>query len=87
MLYFGQRRRHGSAARDGVERIGALGNGQCTVAGAGSFANGSGDTLTLTLNLSFAPAFTGNRVMYLAARSNGDLLNSAWQAVGSRTVP
>jgi len=65
---------------------GSVNNSQCTVTGAGSLASGSGNTLTLTLNLSFLPAFAGNRVIYAAARSNGDALNSGWQAVGSRTV-
>ena len=30
--------------------------------------------------------FAGNRLIYAAARSNGDVFNSGWQAVGSRTV-
>jgi probable HAF family extracellular repeat protein len=65
---------------------GTLGNSQCTVIGAGSSMSGSGNILTLTLNMAFSPTFTGNRVIYMAARSNGDVLNSGWQAVGSRTV-
>ena len=65
---------------------GSLSNSQCTVTGAGSSASGSGNTLTLTLNMSFPSAFAGNRIVYAAARSNGDALNSGWQAVGSRTV-
>jgi len=66
---------------------GSVNNSQCTVTGAGSLASGSGNTLTLTLNMSFLSAFAGNRVIYAAARSNGDAFNSGWQAVGSRTVP
>jgi len=65
---------------------GTLGNSQCTVTGAGSSASGSGNTLTLTLNMTFPSSFAGNRIVYAAARSNGDVLNSGWQAVGSRTV-
>ncbi|MBZ5523893.1 MAG: LamG domain-containing protein [Acidobacteriia bacterium] len=65
---------------------GSVSNSQCTVTGAGSSASGSGNTLTLTLNMSFPSAFAGNRIVYAAARSNGDALNSGWQAIGSRTV-
>src|SRR5262249_27458957 len=65
---------------------GTVSNSQCTVTGAGSSASSSGNTLTLVLNLSFSSGFAGNRVIYTAARSNGDLLNSGWQALGSRTI-
>jgi hypothetical protein len=65
---------------------GTLGNSQCTVSGAGSSATPSGNTLTLVLNMTFPSSFAGNRVIYMAARSNGDVLNSGWQAVGSRTI-
>jgi hypothetical protein len=65
---------------------GTLSNSQCTVTGAGSSASGSGNTLTLTLNMTFPSAFAGNRIIYMAARSNGDALNSGWQAAGSRKV-
>ncbi len=64
----------------------SVSNSQCTIYGAGSFASGSGNTLTLTLNMSFQPAFAGNRAFYLAAR---DILehNSGWQVMGTWTVP
>ena len=65
---------------------GTLGNSQCTVTGAGSTAGTNGNTLTLVLNMSFPSSFAGNRIIYMAARSNGDVLNSGWQAVGSRTI-
>jgi len=65
---------------------GTVGNSQCTVNGAASSASGSGNTLTLTLALSFPSGYAGNRLIYQAARSNGDVLNSGWQAAGSRTM-
>jgi hypothetical protein len=65
---------------------GSLGNGQCTITGAGSSVAAGGNNLILTLNMSFTPGFAGNRVIYMAARSNGDVLNSGWRAEGSRTV-
>jgi hypothetical protein len=78
----------GTALGNGMALNGAsnLSNSQCTVLGAGSSASGSGNTFTLTLNMTFTPSFAGNRVIYVAARSNGDVLNSGWQAVGSVAV-
>jgi len=29
----------------------------------------------------------GDQVIYMAARSNGDILNSGWQAVGTVKLP
>jgi len=66
---------------------GSLSNSQCTVSSAGSSANGTGNAFTLMLNISFTPSFAGNRIIYVAARSNGDVLNSGWQAVGTVAVP
>ena len=65
---------------------GTLGNSQCTVNAAGSGATTSGNTLTLTLNMTIPSTFAGNRVVYMAARSNGDVLNSGWQSAGTRTL-
>ncbi len=65
---------------------GAVANSQCAVNGALSSASGSGETLTLRLNLTFATGFAGNRIFYGAAR---DLVvnNSGWKALGTWTVP
>ena len=65
---------------------GSIANSHCTVHGAGSSAVGSGNTLTLTLNMSFSPGFAGNKVKYLAARDSG-AGNSGWQAMGTWGVP
>lgn len=65
---------------------GSVSNGQCTIYGAGSSASGSGNTLTVVLNMSFKSAFAGNRVFYLAARDVAEH-NSGWQAMGTWTVP
>jgi len=64
---------------------GTIGNGQCTIGGVGSTVTASGNTLTLTLNITFSPSFAGNQLFFLAARNN--TANSNWQAVGSVTVP
>jgi hypothetical protein len=65
---------------------GTISNSQCTVNGTGSSAVGSGNTLTLTLNMSFTGTFMGNRVFYTAARNAGTA-NSGWQALGAWAVP
>jgi sugar lactone lactonase YvrE len=60
-------------------------NSQCTVGGAGSAVTATGNTLTLTLPITFNPSFAGNQVFFLAATSN--TVSSGWQAGGSVTVP
>ena len=69
-----------------VNGSGSISNGQCIVAGAGSSAVGNGNTLTLMLNVSFSPTFSGNKVVYMAARDTGTG-NSGWQALGTWEVP
>jgi len=64
---------------------GSISNGQCTIDGAGSSVSVSGNTLALTLAITFSQSFAGNRLFYLAART--DTATSDWQAVGSVTVP
>lgn len=65
---------------------GTLSNSQCTVNGMGSSASGSQNILSLTVSLSFTPSFSGNRVIYTAARDNSEANNSGWYAVGTWTV-
>jgi hypothetical protein len=64
---------------------GTVQNSQCTISGAGSSVSASGNTLTLTLAVTLAPGFAGNKVIYTAARSNTQ--NSGWQALGTWDVP
>jgi subtilisin family serine protease len=61
-------------------------NSQCTVHGAGSSAQGSGNTLTLTLRFTFSAAFTGSKVIYTAARDTATG-NSGWQTLGASQIP
>ena len=65
---------------------GSVGNSQCTINGVGSSAVASGNTLTLTLNMSFSTAFGGNKVVYLAARDTA-FSNTGWQTLGAHGVP
>jgi hypothetical protein len=61
-------------------------NGQCTVHGIGSSAAGSGNSLTLTLRFTFAPTFTGSKVIYTAARDIATG-NSGWKTLGASQIP
>jgi hypothetical protein len=63
----------------------SLRNSQCTINGAGSSVSASANTLTITLSITFSSGFAGNRVFYIAARSNTQ--NSGWQAMGTWHVP
>jgi hypothetical protein len=60
-------------------------NSQCTISGTGSAVTGSGNTVTVTLPITFAQNFLGNLIVYAAARNNNGQ-NSGWQAVGSVIV-
>jgi hypothetical protein len=60
-------------------------NSQCSISGTGSSVSSSGNTLTLVLNMTFKPAFSGNKVLYMATRSNS--LSSGWQSMGTVDVP
>jgi hypothetical protein len=63
----------------------SISNSQCTIHSTGSFATGVGNTVTLTLNLTFNQSFAGDRVIYAAAGST--TANSGWLAVGTVSVP
>jgi hypothetical protein len=65
---------------------GTVQNSQCSITGAGSVVAGSGNTLTLTLPLTFKTSFAGNKVLYLAARDVSSN-NTDWQALGVWAVP
>jgi hypothetical protein len=66
---------------------GTLANSQCSVNAAGSSASTIANGVNLILNMSFTPAFNGNRIFYLAARNAADTQNSGWQPMGTWTVP
>jgi hypothetical protein len=61
-------------------------NSQCTINGTGSSVTKIGNALTLTLSISFKPAFKGNRIIFMAASSQQPQ-NTGWQSMGSVTVP
>jgi len=65
---------------------GSIQNSQCLITGAGSSVQSSGNTLTLTLNVTFQSAFAGNRIFYIAGRDQAGANNTDWQAVGTWSV-
>jgi hypothetical protein len=78
----------GTALLSGIALNGAgsISNSQCTISGAGSSAVGVGNTLKLTLNITFGAGFTGNKVIYTAARDAVEN-NSGWFPSGVWQVP
>ncbi len=69
-----------------IPGTGTIGNSQCRIDAAESSVATSGDTLTLSLYLSFTAPFAGDRIIYAAARDNSGN-NSGWQPVGTMTLP
>jgi hypothetical protein len=63
-----------------------LRNSQCSVSGTGSSAVKSGNSLTLTLNITFSAGFAGNRILWIAGRDGADGNNTNWQAMGTWSV-
>jgi len=64
----------------------AVSNSQCTINGLNSSAFGSGNDFTLTLEITFRPAFGGSKIVYLAARDEQER-NSGWTSSGFHQVP
>jgi hypothetical protein len=63
---------------------GSAQNSQCGLTGAGSTATISGTTLTVTFSLTFLPAFSGSKTVYLQAADPSS--KTAWVAEGGFTV-
>ena len=64
---------------------GLVQNSQCAISATGSSVSASGNTLTLTLAITFKVGFSGNKAVYMAARSNTQ--NSGWQSLGTWDIP
>ena len=61
-------------------------NRQCTVHGTGSSAQGSGNSLTLTLRVTFSANFNGSKVIYTAGHEQATG-NIDWKSIGAVQVP
>jgi len=65
---------------------GSVSNSQCSISGAGSAVIGGGNSLRLTLAITFGQSFSGNEVIYAAAGdSSGN--NTGWKALGVWQAP
>ncbi len=74
-----------SALLGPLTATGSLSNSQCTLNGPGTSVINTGVTSTLTLSLTFKPAFTGAKSIFLYA---DDLFgnNSNWQLLGTFSI-
>ena len=59
-------------------------NSQCVLSGSGSSVSAAGNTLTLNLQISFLPAFTGTKNIYMDAANPYETVN--WQVEGTWVV-
>jgi uncharacterized repeat protein (TIGR01451 family) len=64
-----------------------ISNSQCTVSALGASVQAAGNTLTLSLPISFKSSFAGFKGAWLAAQTTGGAQTSAWQAMGAWTLP
>jgi hypothetical protein len=69
-----------------IPGAGSASNSQCTISATGASASGAGNNLTLTLPISFTPAFKGDRIIYIAPRDVAEH-NPGFQPMGTITVP
>ncbi len=63
-----------------------IANPQCSIKGATTTATGSRDFLTLSLDVTFNSAWSGNRVVYAAVRDKSGR-NSGWRPTATWNVP
>ena len=63
----------------------SVSNSQCTVMAQGSSVAVSGTQLTVNLNITFKPAFTGQKVVWMAVQNLANQ-TSDWQALGTWRV-
>jgi len=69
-----------------VNDYGSIANSQCTASDISVISNIYTNTLSLSLTLSFSPAFSGNRILYAAGRDHLDGNNTGWQPMGTTTI-
>jgi len=63
---------------------GSISSSQCTVAASSVSVSISGDAVTLSLTIAFAPSFTGPKNIY-ANMSNSSYVEGTWQQIGTWT--
>ena len=62
-------------------------NSQCVLNGATSSVVAAGNNLTVNFSVSFLPAFTGNKNIYLFAFDGANNLNSGFTLLGTWNLP
>ncbi len=65
---------------------GSIENSQCRINAFGSVVNRSGDTLSISLNVTFKNGFSGPKVIWTAASTLGNVV-SPWRAAGAWLLP
>jgi hypothetical protein len=64
-----------------------ISNSQCSISAQGASVQTSGNTLTVTLPVTFTTAFAGFKAVWMAAQTMGGAQTSPWQALGAWSVP
>ena len=64
-----------------------ISNSQCTISAQGASVQTSGNTLIVTLPITFKTSFAGFKGVWLAAQTLGGAQTSPWQALGAEVVP
>jgi hypothetical protein len=82
-MYLENNAGNGTSAALSLGSSSSVSNSQCTLSGAGSSVNISGNNMTVFYALSFTSAFTGSKNVYLLAGSNSG--SSGWVQEGSYT--
>jgi hypothetical protein len=76
----------GQSAVMGLTSGATLENSQCRVESLGSSRSDSGNLMTLTVRLTFKPAFRGRKIIYGGVQTAAGG-NSNWHAMGAWVVP
>ena len=64
-----------------------ISNSQCSIAAQGASVQTTGNTLKLTLPITFNPFFAGFKGVWMAAQTLNGAQTSPWQALGAWVVP
>jgi hypothetical protein len=76
----------GNAGAATLGTAGTLTNSQCTIDTGVSSASGSGNSLTLSVAVTFKPLFAGAKNIYMVSGNHSNV-SSGWQAKGAWTIP
>jgi hypothetical protein len=83
VLYLANDNGGGLLPGQSLNSTGSLSNSQCMVGWGSNPVAGSGNGLSLSLNIGFTAGFGPNLIFYLAARDGNESNNTGWQAMGT----